>query len=154
MTNGDPPKVGEFVQRVGKLVLIEDVTPPQRPVLDYIFESITARSELRLRGKTIDVRHSYCNWSESEEGVAAAIDEMKQYALDNQIGPDSDLELVVVRVAEQCRMRPNPRQKWEVERCYGAFRALALGCKCGLPEPVETVAWSSRHPDGVPEKQP
>jgi len=148
MSENSQPNVGDFVPRVGKLIATEDVTPPPPSrVIDYIFESVSARCELRLRGEVIKPLESYCNWTEKEEGVAMAIDEMKHYAAQRAIGPGSEVEVVVVRVAEQYRMRRRERQPWQSDRTFEAFGALDYGCKRGLPDPTETVVWSSRQPE-------
>jgi hypothetical protein len=141
-------KTGEFVLRVGRLVSIEDVTPPVTQVLDYIFETVSAKAELRLRGKTIDTLPSYCNWTESEEGVAETIKGAKEYVAENQIGPGSDIEVVVLRVAEQYRMRPLPNPQGYT--LHEPFRTLDYGSRWRLPQPVETIVWSSRRPEDNP----
>lgn len=138
-------KIGEYVRHIGKLITTEDVTPPVVTVTDYIFESVSARCELRFRREVVNNIQTLSDFYGEGTGVATAIKEMQEYVTNKQIGPNSDLEVVVVRVAEQCRMRPNPT-KFSRE----PFRSIDYGSRRDLPEPVETVVWSSKRPDEFP----
>jgi hypothetical protein len=118
------------------------VTPPIVTVIDYIFESVSAKCELRLGNETITHIQTLSDWYGEGTAVDTAIKEMKLYAAERQIGPASELDVVVIRVAQQARMRPNP-----MEGSREPFRTIAYGSLYGLPEATETVVWSSRKPD-------
>lgn len=136
-----PPAVGEFVRHVGRLVSIEDVTPPVVIVRDYIFEQISAKCEVRLGTEIIKYIQTLSDWYGEGTAVATAITEMKEYAIAREIGPTHPLEIVVIRIAQQARMRPNP-----AEHSREPFRQIEYDYLRGLPEPTETVVWSSKHP--------
>lgn len=136
-----PPAVGEFVRHVGRLVSIEDVTPPVVIVRDYIFEQISAKCEVRLGTETIKYIQTLSDYHGEGTAVATAITEMKEYAIAREIDPTHPLEVVVISIAQQLRMRPNP-----AEYSREPFRQIEYGYLRGLPKPTETVVWSSKHP--------
>lgn len=138
------PAVGEYVRHVGKLIAIEDVTPPVKKVVDYIFESVSAKCELRFRGEVIKDLQTLNDFYGEGTGVATAIEEMQKYTADRKIAPDSEVEVVVLRIAEQCRMRLNPAA-YESVRMREPFRSIDYGCKRDLPEPTQTIVWSSKN---------
>lgn len=148
MSDSEPrlPVVGEFVRTVGTLVRIEVVTPPPPPPeTDYIFEKIEARCELRLRdGTELKKLQTLNDFYGLETSVETAIEEMEAYAQKHNIGPDSDIEVVVVKVTSQCRAQPIYDQKNFYDKEFMDFNALPLGSKRGVAEPVEEVVWSSR----------
>jgi hypothetical protein len=140
---GAPPAVGDYIRPIGKLVAIEDVTPPVERVIDYIFESVSARCELRFRGEVVKDIQTLSDFYGEGTGVATAIKEMEKYAADKKIGPASEIEVVVVRVSGQCRMRPTTGGKYQP-----LFSPIDYGCLRDLPNPVETIVWSSKGPTG------
>jgi hypothetical protein len=137
-----PPQPGEYIRHVGKLVRTEDVTPPRVTVTDYIFEQVSAKCELRLGDEVLKHIQTLSDWYGEGTGIATAIKEMKVHAIVRKLGPASELEVVVVRVVQQSRMRPNP-----VEWSREPFRSIDYGCLRDLPEPTETVVWSSKRPE-------
>ena len=138
------PEVGEFLRGVGVLVKIEDGKPVPPPK-DYIFEDITARCEMRLNGEVIKEIETLNDHYGLETSVKTAIEEMKDYAKRRGITDKSDVEIVVVRVAEQTRMRPKNRESYYATG-YMDFESLRYGSHRNLPEDVETVVWSSKTP--------
>lgn len=137
-----PPRPGEYVRHVGKLVRTEDVTPPRVTVTDYIFEQVSATCELRLGDEVVNHIQTLSDWYGEGTAVKTATKEMQAYAAERKLGPTSELEVIVIRVAQQLRMRPNP-----AEFSREPFRSLDYGCLHGLPEATETIVWSSKRPD-------
>ena len=139
------PKIGEFVRHHGKLVAIETIPPPPMPPpkKDYIFENVFARCEIRLNGETIRDLQTLNDFYGLETSVKKAIDGMKKYAQSRNIGPGSDVEVVVVKVVSQIRTRPLDTENI-YNRVFFDFRFLDHGCEANLPDPVETVVWSSK----------
>lgn len=139
------PKVGEYVRRVGRLLAIEDPPPAPPPPREYVFEDRTARCELRRNGKCIDQIQTLNDHYGEGSGEKECIKDMLRYVAEEKIGPDSELEVVVIRVIQQYRMRPtNTANCFEGE--FHGFESLPYGSKRGLPDAVETVVWSSRSP--------
>ena len=147
------PEVGEYVRGAGKLIAVVDSRPVPPPPKDYIFQSICARFEVRRRGKVLDTGSTYNDFYGLETSVAAAIESAKEYVASEEIAPDSELEVVVVRVVEYGRMRPNMRDVdgSVYDRRFRTFDYVQPGCKWDVPEDVETDVWSSRSPSPEPE---
>lgn len=145
MTQPRIPEVGEFVRPHGTLVRIEEIPPkPVPPQTDYIFEQITARCEMRLTsGEVIKEIQTLNDFYGLETSVTTAIAEMKAYAAENSLGADSDVEVVVVRVVEQYRKRPRSDKNF-YDTTFFDFESLTIWTRRSLPEPIETVAWSSK----------
>ena len=140
------PKVGEYVRHIGKLIAVNVVPPPPptEPEREYIFEEIEARCELRLNGEVIKGLATLSDFYGLETSVSEAIKEMKVYANKRNITKDSDLEVVVVKIVHQYRKQPLNRENfWNKEYrdfdTFGDYRTTK-----GLPEPIETVVWSSK----------
>lgn len=146
------PKVGEYVKRVGKLIAIEDPPPLPPPPKEYVFEERTARCELRRNGKCIDKIQTLNDFYGIGTGEKEAIEDMRTYVIEEKIGPDSELEVVVIRVLEQVRMRPVSSRTNCYDGEFCGFEHLSYGSKRDLPEPVETIVWTSRQPDSAGEK--
>lgn len=142
------PNIGEFVRHHGTLLAVEITPPPPPPPpqKDYIFEEITARCELRLNGGVVKEIQTLNDFYGLETSVVSAKEEMKKYAEDNHVGPDSDLEVVVVRVASQFRARPKSTENFYDDQFFD-FSVLDRGARWNLPEPVETIVWSSKTGD-------
>ncbi len=69
---------------------------------------------------------------------------MRAYAIDNGIGPTSEIEVVVVRIVS-CDLRRARKEEGFYDKTYVEFeeippREWMLAC----PEPVEAVVWSSK----------
>lgn len=138
------PMVGEFVRHVGKLIKVEDVIlPPPQPERDYIFEEIEAVCELVYKGETIKSLGTYNDFYGIGTSVQNAIKEMKDYASERQIGQNSELEVRVTQVVSQTRMIPTGRYNVYAEG-YSDFQSKPSGSKANLPEPIETIVWSSK----------
>jgi hypothetical protein len=139
------PEIGEYVRGDGTLVAVQEIVPPPPPVnWDYIFEEITARVELRLG---TEVLNKVCTlWDAYGLGasVTAATEDAKKYASKRKIGPSSELEVVVIKIIERVRKRPEKDSKNFYNPILQSFEPLQYGSKAELPDPVETVAWSSR----------
>ena len=139
------PEIGEYVRGQGTLVAVQDIVPPPPPAdRDYIFEEITARVEL---GPGSEVLKEICTlWDADglESSVKAAIKGAKKYASQKGIGPKSELEVVVIKHTEQVRKRPDRNAENLYNRDFLSFEYLKYGSKLNLPDPVETVVWSSK----------
>lgn len=133
------PTVGEYVRMFGTLVEVQDVTPPVVPTKDYIFEDTSARLEARINGKVVKEYGTYNNFYGKDRCVEAAIDEARKQQ--DWLG-ESNLEFVVVKVTERCRMRPTNSEHFYA-REFREFKALDHGCKWDLPEETEDDVWSS-----------
>lgn len=140
------PIEGEFVRHVGRLIKIQEIPPePQPPpVKDYIFEEIEARCEIRLNGETIKDIQTLNDFYGLGTGIKSAIEEMKEYAEERSIGPESDIEVVVVRVERQFRAKPTSKENF-YDKNFFDFKSLEYGSSFDLPDDVETVAWSSKN---------
>jgi len=138
------PQVGEFVRHIGKLVAIEAIQPPP-PKLeeDYIFEELEARCELRLNGEVIKHLGTLNDFYGLESCVDSAIKEMEEYTSSRNITQNNDVEVVVIRKAYQVRKRPTTRKNYFSDEHFG-FEPIAHGATFNLPEPIETVVWSSK----------
>jgi hypothetical protein len=138
------PGIGEYVRGQGTLVAVQEIYPPPPPVnKDYIFEEITAQVTLRLGIEVLNEMGSFWDFYGKETSVEAAIEEAKRYASERKIGPGSELEVVVIKRVEQIRKRPNREENF-YDKTFSSFKSLEIGSKVNLPDPVETVAWSSK----------
>jgi len=140
------PIDGEFVRHVGRLVKIQEIPPkPQPPpVKDYIFEDIEAKCEIRLNGETIKGIQTLNDSYGLKTGINTAIKEMKEYAKERNIGPKSDIEVVVVKVTKQFRARPINKENF-YDKIFFDFKQLEYGSQHDLPDPVEIIVWSSKN---------
>ena len=139
------PEMGEYVRGQGTLVAVENIAPPPPPAgKHYIFEEITARVELRLGSEVLSQICSLWDFFGKETSVATAIREAKEYASERNIGPKSELEVVVIRAVEQVRKLPAKNRGNPYNPDFCLFEPLEIGSKVNLPDPVETVSWSSR----------
>jgi hypothetical protein len=130
------PEIGETLRHVGKLLRIETI--PIEPQIDYIFEDDEYRMELRRCGVVLKTFGSF-----ADGYMQSAIVEMVKYAESENIGKDSEVELVVVKVATQYRMMPTYQENFYADG-YTDFRTLEHGSRRDLPDPVESVIWSSK----------
>lgn len=144
------PEIGEFVRSSGKLVAIEEIPPPPQPppVLDYIFEQVSGRAELRLHGERLQKGETFSDFYGLESSVESAKEQAQAYAKRHGISPGSDLEVVAVRVVSYYRARPTPRENFYA-REFVNFEYLSSGAERDVPPEVETVVWSSRNPEAT-----
>ena len=139
------PEIGEYVRGQGTLVAVQDIIPIPPPVdRDYIFEEIGARVELRLGAEWLQTICTLWDAYGLETSVKAAIGEAQRYTSERKIGPGSDLEVVVIKIVEQARKRPEKNGKNFYDLTFFSFKSLEVGSKANLPDPVETVVWSSK----------
>jgi len=138
------PQIGEYLRNIGKLVAIEEVVPPPPKIeTDYIFEEVEARCELKLNGEVLKHISTLNDFYGLETSVETAIKEMKEYAENRNINKDSDVEVVVIKRVYQIRKRALNRENfWSDE--YVDFEAIEHRADRDLPEPIETIVWSSR----------
>lgn len=140
------PEIGEYVRGQGTLIAVQHIIPPPPPVdKDYIFEEITAEVKLRLGDEVLNEIASLWDAYGKGTSVESAIEDAKKYASERNIGPKSELEVMVIKIVEQVRKRP---EKFSTENFYDptfiSFVSLETGSKWNLPDPVETIVWSSR----------
>jgi hypothetical protein len=140
MTEPRLPEVGEYVRHHGTLVAIEEIPPPPQPPpqRDYIFEAITAECQLRLNGEVVKEIQEYNDFYGLNTSVESSIKEMKAFAAKKSIGPDSELEVVVIKVETQFRARPKETENF-YDKTFFDFKYSR-----GLPDPKRTVIWSSK----------
>ena len=140
------PVTGEYLRGTGTLIKIEEipVEPVPPPNVDYIFEEITAHCQIRL-GK--DVLNKFNNvWDHygKETSVEDAVSAAKKYAKKHNLGKNSDVEVVAIKVVEQVRKRPTRQADNYYDKSYFQFEELPCGSKRSVSERVETIAWSSK----------
>ncbi len=146
------PEVGQFIKHIGKLIKVDVINPPPPPSYEeFIFEEISAKIEVKRFGKLIEGLGEYSDWYGLEDSVKSAIEEAKEYCVENQIGKDSELEVVVTRVATYVRKSPtNKAEFWSREgyddnKGWMDFKPCDNYRYCrDVPEPIETVVWSSK----------
>jgi len=143
--NNDPkiPTIGEYVKHVGTFIRVEDEEPPPPPILkkDYIFEEITAHCILMVGNELIKDLGTYNDYYGLNQSVETAIEEMTNYCKVRKINKDSNFRVDIVKIVRQFRARP---QKSELMLNYIPFESLdSYRASKGLPEPTETVIWSS-----------
>ena len=136
------PAIGEYERHVGKLLAVETIPPPP-PEKEYIFEEISAKCQLLFKGYLIKTLFENNDFYGLETSIKSAIEEAKTYMQQFGITKDSELEIVVIKVVEQCRKRPTNTENFYADG-YRDFRAPEWGCKRDLPEPIETIVWSSK----------
>ena len=148
------PEPGEYVRGNGTLIEVVDrVPPPPPPAKDYVFETVEARCELRLNDDVLSVHQTLWEFGGKGAAVSEAIKDMTKFMEDNGVGPDSDLEVVVVKVTEQIRMRPtlNCNDYNRYDRQFRSMDSFMAGCYEGLPPATEEVVWSSKGVIDEPE---
>ena len=126
------------------MLSIETINPsPPPPDKDYIFERVEANCELRFKGEVLKEMAGFNDFYGEGSAVKTAIEEMKAYAKKRGIDSDSELEVVVVKVTSQFRAKPTDGENFYAKEFFN-FRSLDIYTHRGLPEPVETVVWSSK----------
>ena len=138
------PEIGEFVRHHGTLVAVEATQPepPPLPRKDYIFEVIEARCEIRHNGKAIQYLQALNDFYGLGTSVKVAIKEMKAHAIQEKIGLESDIEVVVIKVVTQYRNWSKPEENF-YDKTFFDFM-MTNGSQRNLPDPVETIVWSSK----------
>lgn len=142
------PAIGEYVRGQGVLVAVETIPPPPQPppATDYIFEEVFAYCALQHQGEAIKNLQSFNEFYGQGTAVSEAIKEMKEYAQRKGLGPDSDLEVVVIEEKIRYRRRPTqgPEQNF-YDPAFCKFETLeSWRGRQDLPEPVKRVVWSSK----------
>jgi hypothetical protein len=139
------PEIGEYVRGQGTLVAVQEIVPQLLPVDKYyIFEEISARVELRLGAEVI--KHVVTLWDFYGKGksIEGAIEKAQEYVSKKGIGPQSELEVVVIKIVEQIRKLPNQYGENLRDPTFVSFESSGTGSKANLPDPVEAVVWSSK----------
>lgn len=139
------PKVGDFQRNIGRLVKIDAITPPPpETYYEYIFEDTSYLCEVRLNtGETLVGITTVNDFYGIGTGEKTAIKEMMKYCVERHISDISDLEIVVVKVTEQTRMKPTNQENFYAKG-FPTFESLPYGSKKDLPEDKEEIVWSSR----------
>ena len=140
MTDYKMPEIGKFQRNHGTLIKIEDVTLQPRKELDYIFESVAARVEIRLNGKLVKTCGTYGDIDGFCSSIPNAIEEAKRLKITYG---ETDAEFVVVKIVTQRRCRPSNHENF-YEKGYRDFAAKEYGSGVDLPEDKEEVVWSSK----------
>lgn len=138
------PRIGEYVRTIGKLIAVENVTPPVVEVIDYIFERIEARVECRVNGNTFKHYGTFNEFYGPGTAVSAAIEEAKMLAKKHG---KSDLEFVAIKVTSQSRMRPesNKSRTMTFDDKFRYLSRLERYDQWGLPEAVEELVFSIKN---------
>ena len=143
------PDIGEWVRSQGRLVEIQDVTPPVVTVTDYIFEIIEASVVCRLNGKLVKGFSTFNEFYGEGSAVEAAIAEAKIQAVWH--GP-SNMEFVVIKKTMRRRKRPVGRKNFYDETFIG-MEAIDRGSHWDLPEDSEedvfTTTYAAEKPAAV-----
>lgn len=75
------PKIGDYLRGSGRLIKVEVIPPkPVEPRVDYIFEDIESRCELRHHGKSIKHIETLSDFYGIGTGEKTAIENMEHYA--------------------------------------------------------------------------
>jgi len=138
------PEIGEYVRGQGTLVTVQNIYPPPPPEnKDYIFEEITVSVELRLGSEVLNKICTLWDAYGKETSVTIAIREAQRYASEREIGPEGQLEVLAIKRVEQVRKRPHHEDNF-YDKTFSSFKSLEVGSKDNLPDPVESIVWSSR----------
>lgn len=142
------PEVGQFVRQYGKLLEIQDVTPPPtEKLIDYIFEIREATIQGHLDNQVVKVFGTMHGIYGETTAVKNAIDESLRLAV-----KWPSIEMVVVQHTSWRRMRPaiTGRENFYDKRQV-AFDALASGACAGLQTDKYEEVWSSKRGWLIPE---
>ena len=133
------PEVGEFLRCAGELVRIEEVTPPVRPVLDFIFRTECADVIGRVGGKKIKEFVTFNDLYGQGTGVQSAINEAGKLAKSWGAG----LEIVVVKRVHYFRARPSvDGESSFYDKGYRNFEPIPNGCQKDVPDETEEIVFS------------
>lgn len=135
------PKQGDFVRRQGLLIRTEEYTPPRPPTeIDFIFEEQEARTELRLNTLTVSEIQTLNDYYGPGTAVESSIKEAKEYAEENGINKDSDLEIIVIKIVNQFRAKIINKAPYNDYLRIESYQRSGVS----LPDPVETIVWSTK----------
>jgi len=153
------PEIGEFVPSVGICEgVVEIPTPPQPPpikaysFLDVAWE-VVVRGGADHEKSIVGLSDFYRPGSGRDEALAEA----RAFCLAEEVRPDGQREVVVVKVTTR-RLRIPTRQtgtSWEDGCVYGGYKFRNFD-ECRAPhvpqdeELSREVAWSSRKPEEKP----
>ena len=139
------PLVNEYIRGLGRLVAIQEVPVlPVKPVVDYIFEEVTAEMQMMVNGIKVDDLGTLWDHGGLEDSVVSAIEEAKRFVKAYKLTRKSDAEIIVVRVVTQTRKRPNRECENLYDKTVQHFEHLTTGSHWNVPDPVRTVVWSSK----------
>lgn len=131
------PIVGEQVRLCGRLVEIQDVTPPVTTVIDYVFEEVSATVLVKANGLTIADGPTFNDFYGPPRNPAIA--EAKKLA--ERYGPG--VEVVVLERRQLVRKRPTGNRNFYA-REFVEFESIRHGCRADLPDDHEEQVWSSK----------
>lgn len=144
------PLLGEYVRGVGTLVLVDVIPPPPPPPPKtvYIFAAITAHCEVRRKGRKLDEFNSVWDFYGLAHSVEDSIRVAQNYCRDEEVTPQSDIEVVVVKETSFAARYQLPGEnfydkeffQFDGENDYPELRRFPV------PEMVKEVVWSSRAP--------
>lgn len=140
------PYMNEYIRGLGTLVAIDSPVPPPPPPppSQYIFQSVTAHVQVRLRSGTVLTRlRTYWDYSGHLSSVDDAIQHAKQYADENGITATSDVEVYVQKNTTCERRTRDPSTNKYSKETYD-FIALPHGSRADVPADIEEVVWSTR----------
>lgn len=131
------PVIGESIRLCGRLVEVQDVTPPVTTVLDYVFEEVTATVCVKANGLRITEGSTFNDFDGSARD--SAIVEAKRIAAAYGDG----VEVVVIEKTQLVRKRPTGRENFYA-RQFVDFESINHGCRWNLPDDREEQVWSSK----------
>ncbi len=139
------PNIGEFVRNVGTLIKVDEIQPPPPQIVkEYIFEEISARVEIRFNGEQIKYLETLNDFYGLGTSIESAIEDAKGYATSYKINADNDLEIVVIKIVSQYRAKQNGRESIYQKEFYNFSSLDTYDRQRDLPEPIETVVWSTK----------
>lgn len=136
------PNIGEQIRLCGRLVEIQDVTPPVTQVLDYVFEEVSAAVLVKANGLTLTEGPTFNDFY-GPARVPAVVEAKK---LAEMYGPG--VEVVVIEKTQLVRKRPTGNRSFYA-REFIEFESIRHGCRADLPDDREEQVWSSKSPEGM-----
>lgn len=122
MEQGSPrlPSEGEFVRSHGVLLSIKKTQPPiPKPIIEYIFEELSARKELRYKdGSVLKELETLNDFYGRGTGEQTAINELEEYCKNKGIDGNSDIEAFVVREIDHIAKKPLNRENFYNKEFY------------------------------------
>ena len=140
------PEMGQYVRGLGRFVEMVHKPVPPKPPDDFVFEEIHAQARL-LDPNWCCIKEYSTFWDFRHEGssIEDAIDCAKEQAGKLNLGPSSDLRIIVIKTTSRTRKQPQ-RKECVYSRKYEDFKAddCGYGCKVGMPDDVEETVWDSK----------
>lgn len=139
------PDVGEFVRGVGTLFETIAVPPPPQPppTTVFVFEVMTAQMRIRVGGKIINTGSTFNDFYGKRTCVEEALKEAESFVRRRNIGPQSDVEVIVVQAITKTNQVLDRREaKNFYDGTFPCFKSYEGYLDCG--NSVETIVWSSR----------